>query len=66
MTPRAHPHDTRTTVPADLAQDEAAAATRALVAHDERPTAIVYDSDVTALAAVTVPAEPAQTLGVVA
>jgi DNA-binding LacI/PurR family transcriptional regulator len=48
---------TITTVPTDFSQDEAAAATRALLAHDERPTAIVYDSDVAALAGVTVLAE---------
>lgn len=46
-----------TTVPTDFSQDEAAAATRALLAHDERPTAIVYDSDVAALAGTTVLAE---------
>ncbi|PUB31554.1 LacI family transcriptional regulator [Promicromonospora sp. AC04] len=46
-----------TTVPTDFSQDEAAAATRALLARDERPTAIVYDSDVAALAGVTVLAE---------
>ena len=38
----------------NFSQVEAAAATRALVARDERPTAIVYDSDVAALAGVTV------------
>jgi DNA-binding LacI/PurR family transcriptional regulator len=43
-----------TTVPTDISQVEAAAATRALLARDERPTAIVYDSDVAALAGVTV------------
>jgi DNA-binding LacI/PurR family transcriptional regulator len=48
---------TITTVPTDFSQDEVAAATRALLAHDERPTAIVYDSDVAALAGVTVLAE---------
>lgn len=42
-----------TTVPTDFSQDEAAAATRVLLARDERPTAIVYDSDVAALAGVT-------------
>jgi DNA-binding LacI/PurR family transcriptional regulator len=43
-----------TTVPTDFSQVEAAAATRAILARDERPTAIVYDSDVAALAGVTV------------
>lgn len=42
-----------TTVPTDFSQGEAAAATRALLARDERPTAIVYDSDVAAPAATT-------------
>jgi DNA-binding LacI/PurR family transcriptional regulator len=46
-----------TTAPTDFSQDEAAAATRVLLARDERPTAIVYDSDVAALAGVTVLAE---------
>jgi DNA-binding LacI/PurR family transcriptional regulator len=46
-----------TTVPADFSQGETAAATRALLARDERPTAIVYDSDVAALAGGTVLAE---------
>ncbi|GAA4717102.1 hypothetical protein APR04_003194 [Promicromonospora umidemergens] len=41
-------------MPTDVSQVEAAAATRALVARDERPTAIAYDSDVAALAGVTV------------
>src|SRR5690606_14750573 len=42
-----------TTVPTDFSQGEAAAATRALLAPDERPTAIVCDSDVAALAGTT-------------
>jgi hypothetical protein len=60
----AQPHDTGhppgpnlIMVPTDVSQGEAAAPTRAVPARDERPTAICYDTDVAAPAAVTAPPE---------
>ncbi|GAA2799856.1 LacI family DNA-binding transcriptional regulator [Kitasatospora paracochleata] len=44
-------------VPTDFSDAEGAAATRALLARPERPTAIVYDSDVMAVAGLGVAAE---------
>ncbi|TQF01612.1 LacI family transcriptional regulator [Kitasatospora acidiphila] len=44
-------------VPTDFSDAEGAAATRALLARRERPTAIVYDSDVMAVAGLGVAAE---------